>query len=271
MASSAHAQTQIPDQFEDQLVIGGLDGSIGMAFLPDGRLLVAERPGRCRLLVEGKFGALDPILMVDSLGIASEEEGLLGIAVDPQWPARPYVYTYSTAVDSTIRISRFRASGNLTSGSSVDLAIDQASRFEILSDIPNRNKINNGGTIRFGPDGLLYAALGDDYYRCGAQDTSTLRGVLLRLKVDQLPDGPGAVSDKNVLVAPGNPYSTHPLVNARLVWALGLRNPFRFHVDRVGGNAFLADRGSFQYEEISIADTPGLDLGWPYFEGEAPA
>jgi glucose/arabinose dehydrogenase len=268
---AALADIQLPTDFEDQLIIGELDRPYGLAFLPDGRLLIAERTGRVRMVVDGKLGVVDPMLTVDSLLIVSEQEGLLGIAIDSQWPSRPYVYTLSTCLDSTIRISRFRANGDLDSGSSVNLGLDPASRFEVMRDIPNRDKSQNGGTIRFGPDGYLYASLGDDNYRCGAQDTSTLRGELIRIRVDSLPDGPGGVTDKNVLVPPSNPFTWHKYVNARLLWSMGLRNPFRFHIDSGGLGIFIGDGGFFQYEEISQATTPAQNFGWPYYEGTAPA
>jgi hypothetical protein len=149
--------------------------------------------------------------------------------------------------------------------------MDQASRYEILRDIPNRSRLYNGGTLRFGPDGCLYASLGDDNDPCSAQDTTSLRGALLRLEVSGLPDGPGGVTDKNALVPAGNPFVAHPAVNARLVWSFGLRNPARFHLDPQGNGAFIADQGHSLYEEISLADGPGLDFGWPHFEGPAPA
>jgi len=269
--STAAAQTQLPTDFQDQLVIGSLNRPIAMALLPDGRLLVAERTGNLRLIVDGKLGAVDPALTVDSLGIASNDDGLLGLAVDPQWPARPYVYTYSTAIDSTIRISRFRGEGNLTDSWSVDTWLDPTSRLEILRDIPNKSKLHNGGALHFGPDGFLYVGLGDDNYRCGSQDSSTFRGVMLRLDVSGLPDGPGLNTDKNLLVPASNPFASNHWLNTRLVWALGLRNPFRFHIDPTDGSIFVGDQGFFQYEEVSRIDAPGLNLGWPYYEGTASA
>lgn len=267
----AHAGAAVvPAGFEDRLVVSGAPNTLGMAFLPDGRLLIAEKSGHIRLTVGGGFGAVDPLLAVDSVASTFLESGLLGIAVDPAWPARPYVYAFYCARDSTLRISRYRAGGALQSRFSTNLTLDPASRYELFRDLPDRNGSHNGGTVRFGPDGMLYVGLGDDTDKCSAQDTTTLRGVMLRLAVDGLPDGPGGPPPKSLLAPPDNPFANHPSPNARLVWALGLRNPFRFHIDRYTGEVFIADVGWGMNEEVDVADQPGLDFGWPYFEGTWP-
>ena len=99
-----------------------------------------------------------------------------------------------------------------------------------------------------------------------AIDSTTLFGVIARMDVRNLPDVPGP-PNKALMVPPGNPYATHPNVNARLVYAMGLRNPFRFAIDPQTGGLYIADVGWLTYEEINVAPTGGIDFGWPYFEG----
>jgi len=260
---------QIPTDFTDQQVMDGLRQPTGMAFLPDGRLLVVEQSGGVRMIVEGKLGAIDPVLTVDSV-LVSPEQGLTGIAVDPRWPSRPYVYVYYDALELRCRITRFKAMGDLTAPTSGVLWLDPASRYEVIRDIPDLRLSHNGGSLRFGPDGMLYAGLGEDTFSCASQDTLSLRGVMIRCDLTRLPDGPGGPPDKTLLVPMDNPMASHPNLNARLVWASGLRNPFRFHVDPRDGSLFVADVGWNLYEEIDHITSPGGDYGWPYLEGPAP-
>lgn len=266
-ASEAMAAHALPNQFQDQVVAGGLFEPIGMAFLPDGRLLVIERPGRVRLVVNGKLGAIDPLLAPDSVYSGAPESGLLGIAVDPGWPARPFVYVDYTAPDQTIRVVRYQAGGDLADGTSVFLTIDPSSRYIVLRDVPNHSPVRNGGGLQFGPDGALYVGVGDDSVECAAQDTVSLRGALLRLEVDGLPSGAGGPPNKSLLAAPGNPWSAHTVPNARLVWAIGFRDPYRFRIDPRDGTVLVGDIGSSQYQEVDAVRLAGSNFGWPRFEG----
>src|SRR5262249_22351244 len=117
------------------------------------------------------------------------------------------------------------------------------------------------------PDGMLYLSLGDDGNACAAQDTVALGGVVLRLDVSHLPDGPGGPPDPAQLVPADNPFASSPDPGERLVWVLGLKNPFRFHIDRNDGALYVADVGELQSQEIDRADAGGRDFGWPFFEG----
>lgn len=265
----AGAQANVPNNFVDQLIMGNLRQPVGMTFLPDGRLLVVEQAGGIRMIVEGKLAGIDPVATVDSVLITGEQ-GLTGVAVDYRWPAQPYVYVYYDAVGDHCRLSRFRAVGDLNSPTSGNLALDPASRYDLLRDIPDLTFTHNGGTIRFGKDHMLYVGLGEDAYACGSQDTTSLRGVMLRLTVENLPDGPGGPADKALMVPADNPWASATNANQRLVWATGLRNPFRFHIDPLTGALFIADVGWNLYEEINIADGTLLNFGWPYYEGPAP-
>lgn len=258
----------LPSNFSDQLVVGGLLDPVGIAFLPDGRLLVAERTGRLRFVVEGKLGAVDPIAEPESVLVTGSERGILGVAVDPGWPARPYLYIAANHVDASLRVIRYRASGDLSNSTSVSLFIAPESRFVVLR-VPHLTPGRNGGTLRFGSDGMLYVSVGDDGSSCAAQDTVQLQGAIARLNVSGLPDGPGGPPPFADLDPGDNPWSSHSQPAARLVWALGLGNAYRFQVDPVSGAVLVGDRGSGQTDEVDWVYSAGANLGWPYFEGSS--
>src|SRR5436309_972007 len=121
-------------------------------------------------------------------------------------------------------------------------------------------------SMAFLPDGRLYASFGEDAAGCAAQDTSGLRGVVLRLDVSRLPPGPGGPPAPGLITPPGNPFPNGGL-HARLIWAFGLRNPFRFHVDPLDGTLYIGDVGQSRWEELDRAAGGGQDFGWSRFEG----
>lgn len=266
-AMPVRAQATLPDGFRDSLVIGGLDFPVGMTFLPDGRLLVIEQfSRRLRAVRAGALTTPDPVATLPSIETGGEQ-GLLGIAVDPGWPARPYLYFHMDDLgSSTIRVTRYTAGGDLTGAGSGNLTVDTGTRRDILTGIPDQAGNHNGGTVRFGPDGMLYVSLGEDAARCVAQDTLTLRGVILRLDVSAIPAGGGSAPSVASLAAAGNPLLNHVDPRSRLIWAWGLRNPFRFQIDPANGALFIGDVGQSVYEEIDRAAAGGLDFGWPRFE-----
>jgi glucose/arabinose dehydrogenase len=256
------AGSAVPSNFIDEPVVTGLNAPVAMAFLPDGRLLIAERLSGRILVYRGSNPAITTCTIPNIS--TNVERGLLGIAVDPAWPDRPFVYVhYTDAGTNTLRIARYHVEGDLTFEGNGLLAIDVNSRHNILSGLPDVRANHNGGTVRFGPDGMLYVSLGEDDVGCSAQDTSAMLGVILRLDVSSLPDGAGGPPPRAALAPPDNPFVMDPDVNTRLVWALGLRNPFRFHIDPLTGALFIADVGEEAFEEISIAGQGGLNFGWP--------
>jgi len=181
-----------------------------------------------------------------------------------------YVYVYyDDVVVPFIRLARFTVTGDLNYATNGSLSINPASRFDLITDLPDNAENHNGGTLRFGPDYMLYVSLGEDAAPCAAQDTASLRGKILRLDVSGLPAGPGGPPPRSAITPAGNPFASHPDENARLVWALGLRNPFRFSIDQ-GGELFIGDVGEGSWEEVDRVPAGGMDLGWPLFEGTTP-
>jgi glucose/arabinose dehydrogenase len=272
MAFDARAQFQLPTGFADELVVGGLDQPINFTFLPDGRVLLVEREtAKVRMVVNDALAAVDPVLVVDSVRIGYGEQGLLGLAVDPAWPARPYLYVYyNYSGGPYIRLSRYRAAGDLSFLANGSITVDPSTRYDILSNIPDLSQVHNAGSLLFGQDGMLYVAVGDDNSLCRAQDLTFLNGKILRIDVSRLPDGPGSQPAIALLVPNGNPFGGHSFPNARLVWQWGLRNPWSFHIDRLSGDLMIADVGGNQYEEVDWAPAPGLNFQWPIYEGPAP-
>lgn len=275
LVPSAQAQATPPTNFTDQLVRGSLNLPTGLAFVPDAgakagrRVFVIEQvTARVRLLVDGALGAVDPCGVIANTNTVGGERGLLGIAVDPRWRAKPYVYVHHSS-GTTLRIARYACTGDLAFTSNGALTLNSATRYELINDAPDAAYNHSGGTLRFGPDSTLFVSFGDDGSRCSAQDTTTLRGVTLRLEVRSLPDGPGGPPAKSALVPVGNPFPTHPSSNARLVWVTGLRSPFRFHVDNLTRQLFVGDVGEGSREEVVMLSRGG-NAGWPLFEGELP-
>ena len=264
LVASAARAVSLPDDFVDDPLVTGLDLPTSMAFLPDGRLLITEQfSGKIRMVVNGQIGSTDPIYTVTSLSV-SYEQGLEGIAVDKAWPAKPYVYICYTRSDNTIRLERYTASGDLSNPSSGNLSL--ASPLVLIGDIPDLNPVHNAGCVRTTP-GYLFVGLGDDMNRCLAQDSTSLHGAILRLRTDALPASGGSQVPRGLLIPPGNPYAASPDSDAKLVWAYGLRNPFRFLIDSATGKIHVADVGEDVAEEIDeIGAAGGGNYGWPYRE-----
>lgn len=273
-ASTAFGQAIVPTGFTSEFKVSALAGPVSMAFLPDGRLFIIEQVNRNMKLWTGS-GFPITVATIPHVRIGGEN-GLLGIAIDPRWPAKPYVYLHYNHYaypDSSVRIARFTCTGDLAFTSNGALAIDPADRFDVLAANRDEAPFHNGGTLRFGPDGMLYASFGDDGNPCAAQDTTNLNGKILRLDIMNLPDGAGGPPALSLITPADNPFGAHPNSSARLVYALGLRNPFRFHIDRLTGDLFVGDVGDDGFEEIDYIPAGGgggLDFGWPWREGFEP-
>jgi Glucose / Sorbosone dehydrogenase/FlgD Ig-like domain len=264
LVSPAVASVALPPGFGDHVVVSGLDQPTSLAFLPDGRALVTEQvTGAIRLVIGGSLSPT-PLVSVSGLNTNGTERGLLAIAVDPGWPARPYVYVHATVTGNKMRLIRYTATGTLTGATSFDLAL--GSPYIVLDNLADLASNHNGGALRFGTDGRLYYSLGDDADGCQAQDSTTLHGALLRLDVSGLPSGAGGPPARTALVPADNPWAGGASINARLEWAYGLRNPFRFQVDSGSGLIYLSDVGENTWEEIDEISS-GFNGGWPFREG----
>ena len=271
-ARPAAALPTTPAQFVDEFVAGPFDKPTNSAFTPDGRLFVVEQyTAQVRLVVKGEIAAIDPAGVVPEIR-SGGEAGLIGVAVDPGFPARPYVYVQGThrgpvPGTNSIRIWRYTLTGDLDFAIDGAMALDPASQYLVLADGPDAAPNHNGGTLAFGPDGRLYAAIGDDDNPCRAQFVNRLNGKILRLDVSGLPPGGGGPPPYAAIAPADNPFAAHPDSAAHLVWAMGLRNPFSFTIDPVTGCLHIADVGNDRWEELDVACAGGMNFGWPHYEG----
>ena len=249
---SVQAQTA-PEGFVVSTVTNELGrGAVGFAALPDGRILVIHhQSGEVELVVGGEIKP-DPMLVVDSL-VTSSEQGLLGIAIDPDYPDSNYVYLFHTKSDGVNQVSRFELTGDLDVPDSDQLIIDPTSKTKIFS-APDSTRFHNGGTLRFGQDHSLYISLGDDAFANEVQNLSNLYGKIVRINRD------GSVPSDNPQ------YPDAPVDARGEVFAMGLRNPFRFSIDAETQELFIGDVGTDLFEELNFAQG-GENFGYPHYEG----
>jgi glucose/arabinose dehydrogenase len=239
-------------------VAGGLSNPLYLtAPAGDARLFVVEQVGRVRIISGGGLLA-QPFLDITAKVTSGGERGLLSIAFHPQYATNGYVYASYTDLAGDTRIERYTVSA--TNRDAADPATVQ---LVLAVDQPYAN--HNGGLVLFGPDGMFYVGLGDggsggDPHNYG-QSRATLLGKLLRLDVDR--DTPYAIPS-------GNPFIGQAGARAE-IWALGLRNPWRFAFDRVAGLLYVADVGQSRWEEIHVvaAKRAGVNYGWRVLEGSA--
>ncbi len=245
---------------------------IDLAVRPGSRsLLIAERGGKIREAVQDTDGigfAEEPVIdLTDAVGSTDMERGMLGIAVAPDGRHLYLSYTEKSHGDS--RIDEYPLSG--TDG---ELRADPAGRRQLVSIVqpfPN----HNGGSLRFGPDRMLYAGFGDGG---GAGDPNgngqrrdTLLGKILRID----PEAPDGIPADNPFVTDGRATDGRATDGAEpLIWATGLRNPWRIDFDPATGDLWIGDVGQDRIEEIDrltpSAGRPagyGANLGWNLFEG----
>ncbi len=263
--SQAVAAVQLPDGFVDEPVVTGLNQPIAMQRLPDGRILVAEqRTGAIRVVFPDSGTVSPPLFAVPDLNISGGERGLLGMAIDPGWPIRKYVYLMYTRTGDRIRLVRYNVWGDVADPASDLLQFVQP--LYLFDDLPDSASTHNAGRLRFGPDGCLYASLGDDQDPCAAADSTIMQGQLLRLEIRNLPPGgEGQTVPPGDLVPAGNPFPNDG-PNAALTFAYGLRNPWSFWIDPELDIVYLADVGEVNNEEINEVRA-GDFLGWPWREG----
>lgn len=269
LCSSLSAQT-VPTGFVvDTLVSTGLQAPHDLCFLPDGRTLIANRAGLVQIYAGAGVVTVGTVPSVET----SSEQGLLSIAADPNFPTNGYIYVwYASTADSFLHLDRFTCTGDLANPSSTNLTFATTTRRVILGTSPDVNFNHNGGSTRFGPDGMLYQSMGDDATSCNAQSTTSASGCIFRLNVAGLPAGGSTTLPSFSSLDPGNnPNSANNTDISQLVIADGLRNPFRMEIDQVTGNLYIADVGQNTTEEFDeyVYQTPlsFVDYGWPWREG----
>jgi glucose/arabinose dehydrogenase/PKD repeat protein len=315
----ARAAATVPNGFSDTVAISGLTLPTDVAFAPDGRVFVGEKSGLIKVFDD--LSDTTPTVFADLRTQVHNflDRGLLGLTLDPDFPTRPYVYALYThdaepggtaprwgaagatsdgcpdppgaTTDGCVvqaRLSRLTATGNVMSGAEQVLVGGWCQQF------PSHTI----GTVRFGPDGALYASAGDgssynyvDYGQtknpCGDPPAPagtnltppTAEGGSLRSQSVRRPAGQPVSLDGTIIRvdpdtgvgSPGNPFASSADPNARRIIAYGLRNPFRFGLRPGTQQLWVGDVGWNTWEEINrvadVDDGVAENFGWPCYEG----
>lgn len=288
----------LPPGFIQETVTDRLDGPTSFAFGPDGRIYVTQKAGAVKVIQNGELlseNFIDLSHEVNQMG----DRGLMGVAVHPQFPAVPYLYfayvyepldakgfsDNGARVGRVLRIEADPANPNVHRPDTGVVLVGKNSTFAQIGNpekpdtppfscvgewgdfvqdcIPTEGTAHTVNTLRFGTDGSLYVSVGDGSVNGNvnirAQDIESLAGKILRINPNT---GQGYAS---------NPfYDGDPNSNRSKVYALGLRNPFRFSLHPSTGELYVGEVGNDAWEEISRGGA-GANFGWPCFEGPAVA
>jgi glucose/arabinose dehydrogenase len=241
-----------------QPVAANLEGPVFVTHARDGtnRLFVVEQAGRIKVFGPG---ATEPTIFLDIAPrvLSGGEQGLLGLAFHPHYATTGrFFVNYTRQPDGATVIAEYRVAPS-------DPHFAQPEERPVLV-IPQPFANHNGGMIEFGPDGLLYIGMGDGGSAFDpdrrAQDSGDLLGKILRIDVDPPPGSAAPYTSP-----PGNPFTgAHP--GRDEIFAVGLRNPWRFSFDRATGALYVGDVGQLEREEIDLVEVGG-NYGWPILEG----
>jgi glucose/arabinose dehydrogenase len=237
-----------PEGYTWELLAEGFSRPTGLASPKDssGRLFVLEQSGLIHIIAESEVFPIPFLDLRDRVNTkGSTVRGLQGMTFHPNYAQNGYFYLHYTQNEGNSVIARYQVSGD------PNLA-DPSSELRLM-EISYPIGEHVGGGLEFGPDGYLYISIGDggaagNHDQAGnAQNPKTIPGSLLRLDVDN---------------------NTDPQV-----WAIGLRNPWRFSFDSLNGDLYIADVGENRWEEINYlpaGSPPGANFGWNFFEGDKP-
>lgn len=237
--------------FQNQILATGFNLPTTMAFLPDGRMLVAELRGTVWILSPPYIQPdPTPFLQITNIGTAGVEQGLYDIAIDPNFATNHYFYvSYTLGTPNHDRLSRFTANATLT-------GTIPGSEVVFYEDTLPSGSDHHGGAITFGNDGKIYFTTGDDIVPASSQDLNSPRGKVLRFNMD------GTVPTDNPFYDGSGPHFD-------AIWALGLRNPYRAYFDAPTGRLIIGDVGGNDWttaiEEVDIG-ARGANYGWPNVE-----
>ena len=271
-------QTSLPHDFVQKTVVSGLKLPTSFTRLPDGRLHVAEKSGLVKVVRPGGR----PRLILDLRHEVDEwsDRGLLDIEASPEFRRTGHVYllySYDDQQDKpdsdgirTARVARLTMTGDSISKKSEKVILGSINTGSCNDHPPGSDCIpvdysHSGGAIRFDADGNLFISTGDGSGNEKAYISNALRsqnldsfsGKILHVS----PEGKGL---------PSNPFWTGDADVARSkIWAYGLRNPFRFNLRPGTNQLYIGDVGSTFTEEVDVVDKPGLNFGWPCYEGTA--
>jgi glucose/arabinose dehydrogenase len=277
--NTAHAAPALPGGYSLTPIASGLNLPTNLGWLPDGTMLLVEKSGRVRTVVNGNVSTTP---MVDISASTNDywDRGLLGIAVDPDYTNNHYLYLLRTfennkadytgaKMNQLLRVTIDPATNTQVAGSTVVLLGTQTSATNCGSlpagsdCIPSDSPSHSVGDVVFAADGTLFVTSGDgssfdytDELALRAQDLTQLNGKMLHI-------------DRNGKGLSTNPFYTgNTNDNKSKVWAYGLRNPWRFGIKPGTNTPYITDVGYSTWEEVNVA-TPGRNFGWPCYEGAA--
>jgi glucose/arabinose dehydrogenase len=259
----------------DVTTVGGSQ-PVAIAHAGDGsgRLFIVEQPGRI-MIYNGAQLLATPFLDIHTIvNSGDREQGLLGLAFDPQFATNGYFYVDyidKSSTEGKTVVARYHVPSGTPNNA------DEGSALPLLT-ITQPQTNHNGGALQFGPDSFLYISTGDgggggdagpghNPTIGNAQDLNSLLGKILRIDVHNNNTGDGLAYD----IPPGNPFASDGNPNTRAeIWAYGLRNPWRFSFDRQTGDMFIGDVGQGALEEIDFqpAGVAGRNYGWRCREGD---
>jgi glucose/arabinose dehydrogenase len=276
----------------------------------DGRLFIAERSGLIKIIMPNGATRAQPFLDISSLvkGYpdfqANWEEGLLGLAFHPDYLTNGYFYVAYTGANPSYPINgesyqiilrRFHVSDT---DPNVANPMPNPPEPLMIINKPNvqdesiaNHSVHNGGDLNFGPDGYLYMSVGDggpdplnptdpnyqigDPYNNG-QRLDVALAKILRIDVDQtepiVPDPTRCANGRHYRIPADNPFVATPGACPE-IWAYGLRNPWRFTIDQVTGEMYIADVGEWKFEEVDYQpgnSDGGANYGWHCYQGNDP-
>ncbi len=260
MLAATLAAQVTPLEIEFELFASGFNDPVGLYHCGDDRLFVLEQDDGHIELLDADGNTLGTFLDVGNLISTGSERGLLGLAFAPDYQSSGTFYINYTNNGGDTVIARYQVDGN-------DPNVADAGSAEIILTIDQPFGNHNGGHIAFGADGYLYIGMGDGGSAGDplnlSQNPTSLLGKMLRVDVDQA---------EGYSIPPDNPYVNDPGIENE-IWAIGVRNPWKFSFDRQTGDLWIGDVGQGEWEEIHFQDAGsdgGENYGWRCYEGPDP-